>query len=138
MRREVKWPYTNYFDRNVSMPKRLYPKIRILIGAVVAIGPGKADLLEAIGRTGSISAAAREMGMSYRRAWLLVDVLNASFSKLLVSTATGGQRGGGAQLTDFGAEVLRRYRAMEAKAAASIEQDLAQLASFIKPPRRRF
>ena len=119
------------------MPKRLYPKIRILIGAVVAIGPGKADLLEAIGRTGSISAAAREMGMSYRRAWLLVDVLNASFSKPLVSTATGGQRGGGAQLTDFGADVLRRYRALEAKAAASVEQDMAQLARLMKPPRRR-
>lgn len=119
------------------MPKRLYPKIRILIGAVVAIGPGKADLLEAIARTGSISAAGREMGMSYRRAWLLVDVMNTSFSKLLVSTATGGQRGGGAQLTDFGAEVLRRYRAMEAKAAASVEQDLAQLASLMKPPRQR-
>jgi molybdate transport system regulatory protein len=119
------------------MPKRLYPKIRILIGAVVAIGPGKADLLEAIGRSGSISAAAREMGMSYRRAWMLVDVLNASFAKPLVSTATGGQKGGGAQLTDFGVEVLRRYRAMEAKAAASIEQDLDQLARFIKAPRKR-
>jgi molybdate transport system regulatory protein len=119
------------------MPKRLYPKIRILIGAVVAIGPGKADLLEAIGRTGSISAAGREMGMSYRRAWLLVDVLNASFAKPLVSTATGGQRGGGAKLTDFGADMLRRYRAIEAKAAASIEQELSELASFVKPPRRR-
>lgn len=119
------------------MPKRLYPKIRILIGAVVAIGPGKADLLEAIGRTGSISAAGREMGMSYRRAWLLVDVLNASFAKPLVSTATGGQRGGGAQLTGFGIDVLRRYRAIEAKAAASIERDLVQLASLVKAPRRR-
>jgi molybdate transport system regulatory protein len=119
------------------MPKRLFPKIRILIGAVVAIGPGKADLLEAIARSGSISAAAREMGMSYRRAWMLVDVLNASFAKPLVSTATGGPRGGGAQLTDFGTDVLKRYRAMEAKAAASIEQDLEQLASFVKAPRRR-
>lgn len=75
--------------------------------------------------------------MSYRRAWMLVDVLNASFAKPMVTTATGGQRGGGARLTDFGAEVLKRYRALEAKAAASIEKDLAQLASFIKPSRRR-
>jgi molybdate transport system regulatory protein len=118
------------------MPKRLYPKIRILIGAVVAIGPGKADLLEAIGRTGSISAAGREMGMSYRRAWLLVDALNASFAKPLVSTATGGQRGGGAKLTDFGADILRRYRAIEAKAAASVKQDLEQLAKLIQAPKR--
>lgn len=113
------------------------PKIRILIGAVVAIGPGKADLLEAIGRTGSISAAGREMGMSYRRAWMLVEALNTSFAKPLVSTVTGGQRGGGAQLTDFGAQVLQRYRAMEAKAAASIEQDLDQLAGFLRAPRLR-
>ena len=137
MLREVKWSYTIYFESKVSMAKRLYPKIRILVGAVVAIGPGKADLLEAIARTGSISAAGREMGMSYRRAWMLVDVMNTSFSKPLLTTATGGQRGGGAQLTDFGAEVLRRYRALEAKAAASVEQDLAQLASLMKPPRRR-
>jgi molybdate transport system regulatory protein len=115
----------------------LRPKVRILIGAVVAIGPGKADLLEAIGRTGSISAAGREMGMSYRRAWMLVNVLNASFAKPLVSTATGGQRGGGTQITDFGSEVLRRYRAMETKAAASIKQDLDQLASFLRTPRQR-
>ncbi|MFH1603649.1 MAG: winged helix-turn-helix domain-containing protein [Pseudomonadota bacterium] len=113
------------------------PKVRILIGAVVAIGPGKADLLDAIGRTGSISAAGREMGMSYRRAWMLVDALNASFAKPLVATATGGQRGGGAQLTDFGVEVLQRYRAVEAKAAASIEQDLRQMARFLKAPRSR-
>jgi len=119
------------------MPKRLYPKIRILIGAVVAIGPGKADLLEAIGRTGSISAAAREMEMSYRRAWMLVDVMNASFAYPLVSTATGGQRGGGAQLTEFGADVLRRYRAMESKAAASIAPDLARLARLVRAPSRR-
>jgi molybdate transport system regulatory protein len=114
------------------MAKRLYPKIRILIGALVAIGPGKADLLDAIGRTGSISAAGREMGMSYRRAWLLVDVLNASFSKPLVSTATGGRRGGGAQLTGFGADVLRRYRAMEATAERAVATELKQFARLLR------
>lgn len=110
----------------------LRPKIRILVGAVVAIGPGKADLLEAIGRTGSISAAGREMGMSYRRAWMLVDVLNASFAKPLVSTATGGQKGGGAQLTDFGAEVLKRYRAMEATAEQAVAAELKQFARLLQ------
>ena len=113
------------------MPKRLYPKIRILIGAVVAIGPGKADLLDAIGRTGSISAAGREMGMSYRRAWMLVNVLNASFTKPVVSTVTGGEKGGGAQLTDFGVEVLRRYRAMETTAEQAVAAKLKQFARLL-------
>lgn len=110
----------------------LRPKVRILVGSVVAIGPGKADLLEAIGRAGSISAAGREMGMSYRRAWMLVDVLNASFAKPLVSTATGGQRGGGAQLTDFGSEVLRRYRAMEATAEQAVAAELKQFVRLLR------
>ncbi len=115
----------------------LRPKIRVLIGAVVAIGPGKADLLEAIARSGSISAAGREMGMSYRRAWMLADAMNASFAKPLVSTATGGKKGGGAQLTDFGIDVLRRYRAIEAKAAVSVRTELAQLARLVRAPRQR-
>ena len=110
----------------------LRPKIRILIGAVVAIGPGKADLLEAIGRTGSISAAGREMGMSYRRAWLLVDALNAAFAEPLVETATGGSRGGGARITPFGRQVMERYRRMESLAAKSIERDLSALAQLLR------
>src|SRR2546427_12675457 len=75
------------------MPRPLVPKIRILIGAVVAIGPGRADLLGAIARTGSISAAAREMKMSYRRAWLLVEAMNSAFRLPLIETLTGGQIG---------------------------------------------
>ncbi|HUW37386.1 MAG TPA: winged helix-turn-helix domain-containing protein [Rhodocyclaceae bacterium] len=114
------------------MPKRLYPKIRILIGAVVAIGPGKANLLEAIGRSGSISAAAREMGMSYRRAWLLVDGMNASFAEPLVETATGGNRGGGARLSAYGVEVLRRYRALEATAERAVAAELNQFARLLR------
>lgn len=110
----------------------LRPKIRILIGAVVAIGPGKANLLDAIGRTGSISAAGREMGMSYRRAWLLVDSLNAAFAEPLVETATGGNRGGGARLSDFGADVLRRYRALEATAARAVAPELRQFARLLR------
>lgn len=93
------------------------------------MGPGKASLLEAIDRTGSISAAARDLGMSYRRAWLLVDTMNQCFRQPLVSTETGGQKGGGAHVTDFGHEVLRRYLDMEAKAAASVTEEMAQ---FVK------
>jgi molybdate transport system regulatory protein len=117
------------------MPAKLQPKIRILIGAVVAIGPGKANLLEAIGRTGSISAAGREMEMSYRRAWLLVEAINSDFAKPLVSTATGGKRGGGAELTAFGADVLRRYRAMEASAGRAVAGDLTRFAKLLRKSR---
>jgi molybdate transport system regulatory protein len=114
------------------MPKsRPTPQIRLLIGAATALGPGKVELLEAIAKTGSISAAARAMGMSYRRAWVLVEGINQSFRHPLVVTATGGKGGGGALVTEDGLEVLRRYRAMEAKAAQAIAQELADLAGFL-------
>ena len=115
---------------------RLVPKIRILIGAVVAIGPGKADLLAAIARTGSISAAAREMKMSYRRAWLLVEAINSAFRRPLIETLTGGRSGGGARVTRLGEEVLRRYRAMESRAAHSVAPELKRLSRLIAPSRR--
>lgn len=114
----------------------LVPKIRLLIGAVVAMGPGKANLLEAISRTGSISAAAREMGMSYRRGWLLVEAMNRAFKRPLIETATGGARGGGARLTAHGEEVLNRYRAMEAKAARAVAPELKRFSRLIAPARR--
>ncbi len=102
------------------------PQIRILFRKAIAMGPGKAELLQAIERAGSISAAAREMDMSYRRAWLLVDTMNQSFKQPLVSTETGGQRGGGAHVTEFGQDVLRRYLAMEAKAAAAVAGEMSE------------
>ena len=86
------------------------------------IGPGRADLLEGIAATGSISAAGRAMGMSYRRAWLLVDSLNQTFKKPLVTTERGGGRGGGAVLTPLGKQVTKHYRGVEnasARAAAT-------------------
>lgn len=95
------------------------------------MGPGKADLLEAIERAGSISGAAREMGMSYKRAWDLVDTMNRCFKLPLVSTATGGSHGGGAQVTDFGRDVLRRYRAMECAATAAVEDEVKALMSLL-------
>lgn len=106
-------------------------KIHLPFGKVSAIGPGKADLLEAIERGGSISAAARLMGMSYKRAWDLVDTMNQCFREPLVSTATGGSHGGGAQLTEFGHTVLRRYREIEAKANELIETEIAELQTLL-------
>jgi molybdate transport system regulatory protein len=109
-------------------------KIHIPYGKISAIGPGKADLLEAIERAGSISGAARVMGMSYKRAWDLVDTMNQCFREPLVITATGGSHGGGAQVTEFGYRVLRRYREIEAKANDHVEQDLRELSALLNPP----
>ena len=117
---------------------KIHPHIRIRIpfGDDYAIGPGKADLLEAIERMGSISAAGRELKMSYRRAWLLVDTMNRCFQRPLVETSTGGASGGGAQVTDLGRDILRRFRAIEAKAVASIRDDLDDIEKFLIEPRR--
>ena len=111
-------------------------RIRVLFGSAFAIGPGKADLLQAIAQTGSISAAARSMGMSYRRAWLLIDTMNQCFREPVVDTATGGKGGGGARITPSGLTVLRRYREMEAAAAAPVARHMAGFARLLRkvPP----
>jgi molybdate transport system regulatory protein len=108
----------------VRKPPSSAPRLRILLGEAIAVGPGKADLLAAIAAEGSISAAARTMGMSYRRAWLLVDELNRAFVGPVVVSETGGRHGGGAVLTALGLEILQRYRAMEQRAAASVADDI--------------
>jgi molybdate transport system regulatory protein len=90
------------------------PRIRVMRGGAIVLGPGRADLLEAVRRTGSIRDAARSLGMSYMRAWELVKSLNAEFSRPLVTMARGGAAHGGASLTAAGLEVLALYRAMEA------------------------
>lgn len=95
------------------MTPSLHIRLRLMQGQDIALGPGKADLLDGIAATGSISAAARRMGMSYRRAWLLVDTMNRCFKQVLVEASTGGAHGGGAHLTDLGSEVLSHYRKME-------------------------
>jgi molybdate transport system regulatory protein len=109
------------------------PRLRILLGSAIAIGPGKAVLLDAISRTGSISAAAREMGMSYRRAWQLVETMNQCFREPLVETAAGGKGGGGARVTAAGLDILARYRAMEEKAEGAIAAEMADFESLMKP-----
>lgn len=90
-------------------------KIQITCGAEIAMGPGKADLLDAIAREGSISGAGRLLGMSYRRAWQLVDVMNRCWNEPLVVTSPGSAHGGGARVTPFGTEVLAHYRALQAR-----------------------
>ena len=100
----------------------------------MALGPGKADLLEAVAGTGSISAAARAMGMSYRRAWTLIEAMNRDFKKPLVETSAGGSGGGGAQVTAAGNEALRRYRAMEDKASAAVKKEISAFSALLNDP----
>ncbi|QXQ05095.1 LysR family transcriptional regulator [Sphingosinicellaceae bacterium] len=120
------------------MSPRLSPlklKVQFVCGDGFAIGPGKADLLAAIRDTGSISAAGRHLGYSYRRTWLMVDTMNRSWREPLVAKEHGGTRGGGASLTPFGADVLARYRALEqAVAAAATGPATSLLADLLAAP----
>jgi molybdate transport system regulatory protein len=108
-------------------------RVSIVFESGARIGPGKAKLLESIRDTGSISAAAREMGISYKRAWLLLDSMNQAFTEPVVTAAPGGPGGGGATLTPFGAEVLERYRSVHERAAAMAVVDLVALARRARP-----
>jgi molybdate transport system regulatory protein len=101
--------------------------IRVDFGAFGYLGPGKIALMELISKHGSISAAGKEMGMSYRRAWLLVDEINHIFREPLVDKHMGGSGGGGAQLSKLGRNVVGRYRAIEGAAAAAVAGDLKAL-----------
>lgn len=105
------------------MPSPLTLRLRLVLGPDVAVGPGKADLLEGIQECGSIAAAGRRMGMSYRRAWLLVDAMNRCFDQPLVRTTKGGEKGGRATLTETGEEVLRRFRRIEAIAISATQAE---------------
>lgn len=105
--------------------------LRVDLGSEGALGPGKVRLLELIEATGSITAAGREMGMSYRRAWLLVDTLNRTFGAPVVATRHGGKAGGGAGLTPLGHEIARRYRAIEAASHAAAAAELGALARLL-------
>jgi molybdate transport system regulatory protein len=109
--------------------------LRIDLTPASAVGPGKIRLLELIDETGSISAAARAMEMSYRRAWLLIEDLNGLFRAPVVTTKLGGKAGGGAALTTFGHDLVRRYRAMETSARQALTPHLASLDAALKPGR---
>jgi molybdate transport system regulatory protein len=112
--------------------------LRILSMKNPAMGPGKARLVVLIAETGSISAAARRMGMSYRRAWQLVEALNKSFNQPVVRTAVGGQRGGGAVVTEFGKRLVAAYHDMEVKASAAIATELEEFSTHLrKVPAKR-
>ncbi|MBV9785499.1 MAG: LysR family transcriptional regulator [Acidisphaera sp.] len=110
-------------------PERPGLHVRVVFDGAVLMGPGKAELLEGIRETGSIAAAGRLMGMSYKRAWRLVEAMNATFSAPLVDTAKGGTGGGGASLTELGICILGAYRRLEQAAEAAGEAEIAVLRS---------
>ena len=111
-------------------PVRLKLKAQLLVGDEIAFGPGKADLLDAIRATGSISAAARHMGLSYRRAWLMVDAMNRLFREPLVSTIPGGR--GGARVTAAGEELVLVYRSLQDRLQEAARPDEALMLARLR------
>lgn len=118
------------------MPKtsniRCRSRFRIMSGDSIALGPGKVDLLESIDQAGSISEAARQGNISYRRAWDMVDTMNQCFNKPLVESVTGGKGGGGAALTSLGKKVVQIYRNMETKASMATQEEWKSLQNHLK------
>ena len=108
-------------------------RFRVQIKHAVAIGPGKADVLQSVGETGSLAEAGRRLGMSYQRVWSLVGAMNKDFVDPLVVTQRGGPSGGGAKLTPAGEQVLWVYRAIERDAQSAIAERLPDLLRMIRP-----
>jgi len=102
-------------------------RLRITAGDVIAIGPGKISLLEAIAKTGSLNAAAKSIDMSYRRAWLLLDEANRSLRRPAVASTKGGSHGGGSELTDVGRQLIAVYRRIETTATRECAGDIKKL-----------
>ena len=117
-------------DTAMAAPPNL--RLRIVFGTNAMLGPGKVDLLQAIHDTGSIAAAGRVMGMSYKRAWMLVEAMNAAFRDPLVASARGGAKGGGAVVTPAGQAVLQQYRALEEITAQAGRAQIAALAAMLR------
>lgn len=111
---------------------RIKIQARVMLDDEIAFGPGKADLLAAIAATGSISGAGKHLGMSYRRAWLLVDAMNRCFSHPLVETVTGGTHGGGARLTSQGNDVLARYQQLQNDLRALSEKHFPEFKPLLR------
>lgn len=118
--------------KRIRHPDRVGLHLRVVLGAEIAMGPGKADLLDGIAATGSIAAAGRRMGMSYKRAWTLVESMNTLFAEPLVDAAKGGAGGGGAALTPLGTRMLAAYRRLEAAAAERGAAELAEMRQALR------
>lgn len=117
----------------VKTPPAILVRPRVYIGADIALGPGKIDLLRRVGETRSIAAAARSMGIPYKRAWLLLDSLNQAFGRPLIQTASGGKGGGGATLTPLGQQLVVCYLALEERLNAEATAELEALSVLAAP-----
>lgn len=104
---------------------------RLYLGGDLSLGPGKIDLLRKVGECGSISAAARQLGIPYKRAWLLIDTLNRGLPTPVLETAIGGKAGGGARLTPLGVALIEAYAELEVKLNASAKAELARLMRLV-------
>jgi molybdate transport system regulatory protein len=111
--------------------------IRLDLTSGDRIGPGKVALLEAIRDSGSISAGARQVGMSYRRAWLLVEEINGALEEPAVTGVTGGRRGGGAVVTPVGERIIKIYRAIEASARKSVTGEFRAVEKIVRKEKRK-
>ncbi|HXB58137.1 MAG TPA: hypothetical protein VNU95_01150 [Candidatus Acidoferrales bacterium] len=119
--------------KNKSLKPSLHPRLRILCGTVIAFGPGKADLLDALQKTGSITEASARLGMSYMRAWTLIRTMNRCFQEPLVVAIRGGTRGGGgAKLSETGRQALVLYRRIETKSLESVRPDWRKFEKLLK------
>lgn len=118
----------------IPKPQVILVRPRIYIGKDLSIGPGKIDLLRAIGEARSISAAARSMGLPYKRAWLLINTLNEGFPSPVVETATGGKGGGGASLTPLGVQLVDAYDVLETRLNNQASPELELLRQLTEPP----
>jgi molybdate transport system regulatory protein len=124
----------NYFFISDSHPLKSVVQFRLRItkNNDIAIGPGKVALLETIVTTGSITAAAKALGMSYRRAWLLIDSMNQMFKSPVVDAATGGKHGGGTSVTPTGMKVIECYRRIERDALKASARDINTIKNFLR------
>jgi len=109
----------------------LRPRLRVMIGSEIALGPGRADLLELIHKTGSLRAAAQRMGVSYMRAWKLVKLTNRCFSQPLVEVVRGGRSGGGARLTNAGRRTVALYRRMETQCHRAVKSNWGNMQKLL-------
>jgi molybdate transport system regulatory protein len=107
------------------------PGVRLLLGNTAALGPGKIRLIKAIEETGSISGAAKLMGMSYRRAWNLVDSINRDFTNEIIVASSGGKGGGGAIVSAVGLDIIKQYKRIENKALKSVREELDEFGKYL-------
>jgi molybdate transport system regulatory protein len=115
-----------------SFGASLCPRLRVICGESIALGPGKVDLLGLVGKTGSIREAADRMGMSYMRAWTLIKTMNTCFKQPLVEAVRGGSKHGGAKLTETGREALKLYHAMEEECMRVTKQQWKHLKELLQ------